>query len=195
VTYWPLGEVMKEHFALSDGDRPAAVLASLRPRDILGLTLGLDVAHGLHPLAARDRFQDAWVEFCEEISADRTLVMLIEDIHWAEDLLLDLLERLVAYTRGRCCSWRRRARVAREATWMGRGARPRTTVVLDALSVEDSVRMLDLLLGGTLPSGLRDVVIPTGRGQPFLRRGGPRDVIDLGLLRQEGEYGRWPTPA
>jgi class 3 adenylate cyclase len=189
VTYWPLGEVLKEHFALSDGDRPAAVLASLRPRDILGLTLGLDVAHGLHPLAARDRFQDAWVEFCEEISADRTLVMLIEDIHWAEDLLLDLLERLVAYTRGPMLlvATARPELLERRPGWGVRA--PGTTVVLDALSVEDSVRMLDLLLGGTLPSGLRDVVIQRAEGNPFFVEEVLGTLIDLGLLRQEG--GAW----
>ncbi len=68
---------------------------ALGSREILGLTFGLDVAQDLHPLAARDRFQDAWVDFLGEVASERTTVMLIEDIHWGEELLLDLLERLL----------------------------------------------------------------------------------------------------
>src|SRR5262245_23877069 len=133
VTYWPLGEVLKEHFGISESDPPAAVLSALRPREILGLTLGLDVAHGLHPLAARDRFQDAWVEFCGVVSAERTLVMLIEDVHWAEDLLLDLIERLAVHTRGSVLLVAT-ARPELLESRPGWGARvPGTTVVPDAL--------------------------------------------------------------
>ncbi|HYT31585.1 MAG TPA: hypothetical protein VEO37_03255, partial [Thermoanaerobaculia bacterium] len=73
---------MKEHLGIFESDSPAVVLERLGSREILGLTLGLDVAHGLHPLAARDRFQDAWVEFLEEIIAERPAVVLIEDVHW-----------------------------------------------------------------------------------------------------------------
>ncbi|MDQ2941557.1 MAG: AAA family ATPase, partial [Chloroflexota bacterium] len=100
ITYWPLAEVLKEHLGILESDPPTVVLERLGSREILGLTLGLDVARGLHPLAARDRFQDAWVEFLEEIVADRPTVMLIEDVHWGEAQLLDLLERLVHDTKG-----------------------------------------------------------------------------------------------
>jgi class 3 adenylate cyclase len=189
VTYWPLGEVLKEHFGISESDPPEAVIAALQPREILGLTLGLDVAHGLHPLAARDRFQDAWVEFCEEVSAGRTLVMLIEDIHWGEDLLLDLLERVVVHTRGPVLLVAT-ARPELLETRPGWGARsPGSTIRLDALSVEDSVRMLDELLGGTLPPGLRDVVVQRAEGNPFFVEEVLGTLIDLGLLRHEA--GAW----
>src|SRR5436190_15682848 len=95
ITYWPLAEVLKEHLGILESDPPSVVLGRLGSREILGLTLGLDVARGLHPLAARDRFQDAWVEFLEEVVADQPTVMLIEDVHWGEEQLLDLLERVV----------------------------------------------------------------------------------------------------
>jgi class 3 adenylate cyclase len=100
ITYWPLAEVLKEHLSILESDPPRVVLERLGSREILGLTLGLDVARQLHPLAARDRFQDAWVDFLEEVVTERPTVMLIEDIHWAEEQLLDLLERLVRDTRG-----------------------------------------------------------------------------------------------
>ena len=100
ITYWPLAEVLKEHLGIIETDPPEVVLERLGARRILGLTLGLDIEHGLHPLTARDRFQDTWVEFVEELVGARPLVMLIEDLHWAEEQLLELLERLVRDVRG-----------------------------------------------------------------------------------------------
>jgi class 3 adenylate cyclase len=182
VTYWPLAEVLKEHLGISETDAPASVLDALGSREILGLTLGLDVAHGLHPLAARDRFQDAWVGFLEEVAAERPLVILIEDIHWAEDLLLDLLERLVADTR-RPLLLLTTARPELLESRPGWGVRvPGATVSLEALSTDDAVRLLDELLGGTLPPGLRDVVIERAEGNPFFVEEVLGTLIDLGLL-------------
>src|SRR6184192_3605069 len=94
ITYWPLAEVLREHLGLLDSDPAEAVLERLGDRRLLGLALGLDVAEGVHPLLVRDRFQDAWAEFFADAAAERPLVVLIEDLHWADDQLLDLLERL-----------------------------------------------------------------------------------------------------
>src|SRR5207237_1277983 len=85
ITYWPLGEILKEHLGILESDEPDRVRSQLAGREILGLTLGLDVAGDLHPLAARDRLQEAWVDLLEELSAERPVVVLVEDLHWAED--------------------------------------------------------------------------------------------------------------
>ena len=167
ITYWALGDVLKEHFGILESDPATVALERLGSREILGLTLGLDVAHGLHPLAARDRFQDAWVEFLEEVVTERPTVMLVEDIHWGEGQLLDLLERLVSETRGPLLlvATARPELLERQPGW---GARVHaTTMTLEALSAEDAVRMLDELLGGTLPHGLREVVVQRAEGNPF----------------------------
>ena len=189
ITYWPLGEVLKEHFGILESDPATVALERLGSREILGLTLGLDVAHGLHPLAARDRFQDAWVEFLEEIVTERPTVMLIEDVHWGEDQLLDLLERLVSETRGPLLliATARPELLEQRPGW---GARVHgTTVTLEALSAEDAVRMLDELLGGTLPRGLREVVVRRAEGNPFFVEELLGTLIDRELLqRQDGSW-------
>ena len=92
ITYWPLAEVLKEHFGIIETDPPEVIGRRLAGREILGLTLGLDVAGDLHPLTARDRLHEAWVSLIEELVAERVLVVLVEDLHWAEPELLDLLE-------------------------------------------------------------------------------------------------------
>jgi class 3 adenylate cyclase len=189
ITYWPLAEVLKEHLGIFESDPPTVVLERLAPREILGLTLGLDVAHGLHPLAARDRFQDAWVEFLEEIAAERPAVVLIEDVHWGEEQLLDLLERLVRDTAGPLLliATARQELLTERPGW---GARLRaTTLELDALSAEEAVRMLDELLGGTLPTGLREVVVDRAEGNPFFVEELLGTLIDREMLeRQNGSW-------
>jgi class 3 adenylate cyclase/energy-coupling factor transporter ATP-binding protein EcfA2 len=196
ITYWPLAEILKQHLGVFEDDPPSVLLGRLGSRDILGLALGIDVAHGLHPLAARDRFQDAWVAFLEEIAADRPLVVEIEDLHWAEDQLLDLLERLVRDTAGAVLllATARPELVEERPGW---GARvPGTTVELDALSAEDAVRMMDELLGGTLPDQLRDVVVQRAEGNPFFVEELLGTLIDRELLeRQNGSWKLAPLPA
>jgi class 3 adenylate cyclase len=196
ITYWPLAEVLKEHLGIFESDPPAVVLERLGSREILGLTLGLDVAHGLHPLAARDRFQDAWVEFLEDVAMEQPTVMLIEDVHWGEGQLLDLLERLVGDTRGRLLlvATARPEFIEQRPGW---GARVRgTTVALEALSSEDSVRMLDQLLGGTLPPGLHEVVVQRAEGNPFFVEELLSTLIDRHLLeRQNGSWRLMELPS
>jgi class 3 adenylate cyclase len=189
ITYWPLAEVLKEHLGVLESDPPSVVLERLGAREILGLTLGIDVAHGLHPLTARDRFQDAWVEFFEEIASEHPAVVLIEDVHWGEEQLLDLLERLVHDTRGplMLIATARPELLERRPGW---GARFRAqTLELEALSAEDAVRMLDELLGSTLPSGLREVVVQGAEGNPFFVEELLGTLIDRQLLQRHN--GSW----
>ncbi len=189
ITYWPLAEVLKEHLGILESDPPTVALERLGSREILGLTLGLDVTHGLHPLAARDRFQDAWVGFLEEIAAERPTVVLIEDVHWGEEQLLDLLERIVRDTRGPLLliATARPEFLEQRPGWGSRGRA--TTLELDALSSDDAVMLLDELLGGTLPVGLREVVVQRAEGNPFFVEELLGTLIDRQLLeRQNGSW-------
>jgi predicted ATPase len=88
------------HLSNPGSDPPELALDWLTGREILGLTLGLNVARHLHPLAARDHLQDAWADFLTELVAERPAVVLIEDIHWAEAQLLDLLEYVLGSVQG-----------------------------------------------------------------------------------------------
>ena len=188
ITYWPLAEVLKEHLGIMENEPPSAVMDRLGRRQILGLTLGLDVTNGLHPLAARDLFQDAWVEFVEEIAAERTVVMLIEDIHWAEDLLVDLLERLVRHARRPVLLivTGRPELLEQRPGWGAHIAG--ATVTLEPLASDDSRRMLIDLLGGTLPAGLDDLV-ERAEGNPFFVEEVLGTLIDRSVL--ERSNGSW----
>ena len=53
ITYWALGEIVREQLGLLENDPPEIAREKLGKHEILGLALGLEVARDLHPLAAR----------------------------------------------------------------------------------------------------------------------------------------------
>ncbi|MGH2920524.1 MAG: ATP-binding protein, partial [Gaiellaceae bacterium] len=183
ITYWPLGEVLKEHLGILESDPPDVTRRALGAREILGLALGLDVAQDLHPLAARDRLHDAWIDFLEELASERPSVLLIEDLHWAEQELLDLLERIVRDGRAPILILGT-ARPELFDTRPGWGAARRgsSTLFLEPLTSNDSARMIEELLATEVPARLRDVVVERAEGNPFFVEELIATLLDRGLL-------------
>jgi class 3 adenylate cyclase len=189
ITYWPLGEVLKEHLGLLETDPPETALERLEAPRILGLTLGLDVAGDLHPLTARDRLHEAWVEFLENLSERQPVVVLVEDVYWAEDELLDLLDRLVRDVDGPLLllGTARPELLDRRASW-GAGRRNASLVWLEPLSADDTERMASELLAAELPAAVREVV-ERAEGNPFFVEELVATLIDRGVLaRGEGGW-------
>ena len=150
ITYHPLGEILREHYELREGAALEEVEARLAGREILALALGLDVAPDMHPLDARERLHAAAVSFFEELSSACPTVVVIEDIHWAEPDLLDLLERLATDVRGpvMLVATARPEVVELRPTW-GLGKRNATVLWLDPLSVAAVSQLLEEKLPST----------------------------------------------
>ena len=184
VTYWALGEILREQLGILESDSPEAARAQLGGREILGLALGLDVAGDLHPLEARDRLHEAWVELLTELAAERPVVVLVEDLHWAEEPLLDLLERASRDVRGPLLviGTARPELLDRRPAWGG-GRRNASLVWLDALSAEQSAAMLDELMPEGLPSGDAAGARRARGGESVLPRGAADGSARDGLAR------------
>jgi class 3 adenylate cyclase len=190
ITYWPLAEVLREHFGLLDTDRPEVVMDKLAGREILGLTLGLDVAGDLHPLTVRDRLHDAWLELLEELAREQPLVVLIEDVHWAEDDLFDLLERILRDAGGPLLLLATaRPELVDRRPGFGAGSPNATIVRLEPLSPADSARMLHDLLETELPAPVREVIVERAEGNPFFVEELISTLVDRELLQRAD--GRW----
>ncbi len=189
ITYWPLAEVLKEHLGILESDSPEEVRRRLGDREILGLTLGLDVAGHLHPLAARDRLHAAWVAFVSELALERPVVMLVEDVHWAEQPLLDLIERLGRDARGPLLllATARPEFVGGRSAWSGR--MDTETIWLEPLPTETAGSLVDSLLAGDLPAHVRELVVERAEGNPFFVEEVLGSLIDAGLL--ERANGGW----
>ncbi len=190
TAYWALAEVLREHLGILESDSAETTLGTLGQRRILGLALGLDVAAGIHPLAARDQLYSAWVDFLEELVGERPVVLLVEDIQWAEEPLLDLLERIVADARGPLLvlTTARPELVDERPGWGARRAYAET-VLLEPLPPETAGVMLRELLAKTLPAELTTTVVERAEGNPFFVEELVATLLDRGVI--ERENGGW----
>jgi class 3 adenylate cyclase len=189
ITYWPLVEVLREHLGVVDTDPPHVVLERLGDHRSLAMTLGLDLGEELHPLAARERLHDAWTDFLGELVQEKPAVLLIEDLHWAEDDLCDLIETLVRQADGplMVLATARPELLERRPGW-GRD-RHSSHLVLDVLTRDAAVQLLEQLLGVALPAALRDVVVARAEGNPFFVEELVATLIDRGVI--ERRNGSW----
>lgn len=197
ATYWPLGEVLKEHFGISEGDTPDVVAARIGHRPYLGLTLGLAAGEDVHPLVARERLHDAWAEFLAGLTREQPVVMLIEDLHWAEDDLFDLVDTLVAQVPGPLLvlATARPELLDRRPAWGGAWRRT-SAMRLEALGPTDTGRLLGELLGTAVPAAIRDLVVERAEGNPFFVEELIGTFIDRGVLaRQNGSWSFGELPA
>jgi class 3 adenylate cyclase len=189
ITYWPLAEVLKEHFGILEGDPPQVVADRLGDHSFLGLTIGSAPPGDLHPLVARERLHDSWVALLDELVAERPTVMLIEDVHWAEEDLSDLLETLVSQVEGPLLllATARPELLDRRPGFASR--RGGSRLELEALPPAGAGRLLDELLGVELPASLREVVVARAEGNPFFVEELVATLIDMRVLGREN--GGW----
>jgi class 3 adenylate cyclase len=190
ITYRPLGEILREHLGIRESDAPPEILRRLEGREILGLTIGLDTAGDLHPLAARDRLHEALIAFLDTLVGDGPAVVLIEDIHWAEPELLDLIEQLVRDVRGPLflVTTARPDFIDARAGW-GAGRYDAETIWLEPLPAAKARELVDSVLGAALPPAARDLVVERAEGNPLFIEELLESLIDRGVIERDGE--RW----
>jgi hypothetical protein len=140
----------------------------------------------MHPLAARDRLQAAWAAFLTELAAQQPVVLLVEDVHWAEPPLLDLLERVGRDVRGPLLVLLT-ARPDFAFAWSPRIEAE--SILLDPLAPEAAYKLVQELLGASLPATVRQLVVERSEGNPFFVEEVLGSLIDAGVLQREN--GGW----
>ena len=190
ITYWPLGEILREVFSLQENEPPETIRERLGDQEMLALTLGIDVGE-LHPLEARERLHTAWVALLEDRVAERPVVVVVEDLHWAEESLLDLLERLLRDIHGPLLllGTARPELLDRRSAWAG-GRRNAASFWLEPLSPEEAGRLAASLLGGEPSAQLQAVVLERAEGNPFFVEELLAALVDEGVLLAGRDAGR-----
>jgi len=183
ITFWPLVEIIG---ALGSDDGVRELLAGAEDGDLVASRV-LGVV-GANPAAPAPGGETFWAvrRLFEELARDRPLVVLVEDIHWAEPTLLDLLEYLAGWTHDAgvllLCLTRPDLLDERPGwlTQTGGG------VVLDPLTDEQARQLLDeLALEWPLDAAAREHITEAAEGNPLyleqmaamLAEGGPTDRI------------------
>jgi len=182
LAYWALAEMTKAHAGILETDGPADVDRKLREAvSELGIDGDERVLEGLRPLVGvgsdgdargdqrADRFA-AWRRFLEALAEERPTVLVFEDLHWADDDLLDFVDHLVDWSTGVpllvVCTARLEL-LERRPRWGG-GKTNALTLSISPLSDDETTRLLAGLLDrAVLPVELQQSLLERAGGNPL----------------------------
>ena len=189
ITYWPLGEVLKEHFGILESDPPEVAAGRVAGREGLGFTLGLAPPEGMHPLAVRDRLRTSWVGFLQELTGERQAAVLVEDLHWAGDALCELLQMLAERVTGPLLLvvTGRPELLDQRPGWAGPAGA--SLLRLEALPAAEAEQLALALLGADCPAPIRELVAERAEGNPFFAEELIATLADRGVLARRN--GGW----
>jgi class 3 adenylate cyclase len=199
ITFWALAEMVRQAAGIGDADPPAGAFARIDElldgvddaalvRDRVGAAIGLGDATG----AIQETYWAAR-RLLESLAAERPVVAVFDDIHWAEPTLLDLLEYVAGFSRNHSvfllCMARPELREIRPE-WDRAG----TVVTLPPLDHASSDDLIANLVGfAHLPSEIRDRIVEAAEGNPLFVEEMLRSLIDDGVLRRDD--GSWVVTA
>jgi len=211
ITYWALGEMVKAQAGILESDSPEEAAAKLAgaveqathdesERDWLAASLEPLVGVGGSTMSDRNESFTAWRRFLEGVATQRPLIVVFEDLHWADSALVEFLEHLVDWSTGVSmlvvCTARPEL-YERHAGWGG-GKRNSTTVSLGPLSAEDTSRLVSALLQqAVLPAETQSALLERCGGNPLYAEEFIRMLTDRGILTSQGSLagdGDIPVP-
>jgi class 3 adenylate cyclase/tetratricopeptide (TPR) repeat protein len=188
ISFWPVVEILKQATDIDDSDTPEearAKLGALVAEKEAGAQIADRVA-GLMGLAesAGSIEETFWAvrKVLEATASHRPTVALVEDIHWAEPTLLDLVSHVADLAQGSPLLLLFTARPAfleRHPAWSGDPARSRILELLP-LSESETGELMDAVLGTAgVPGVLAERIAAAAQGNPlFLEE-------TLSMLRDE----------
>ena len=204
VTYWALAEMVRMRADIVEGEGQTEALAKLRASIETYVTSAEErewieprLSHllGLEERTARDAEDlfGAWRLFFERISNDGPVILLFEDMQWADQSLVDFVDYLMNWSKNHPIFVVVQGRpefLDKHPGW-GAGRRGATTLSLDPLSQEAMDELLAGLVPG-LPDATRAQILDRAQGVPLYAVETVRMLLDRGLLAVEGSVYR-PT--
>jgi class 3 adenylate cyclase len=201
VSFWGLGEILKAHAGIlesDDADAAASKLAAMieslvedeqerrwlvtRTRPLIGLDIDERVDRG-------EAFA-AWRRVLEAAAEQRLLVLVFEDLHWADDGLLDFVDYLADWATTApmlIVATARPELLNRRPSWGG-GKRNAFTVSVGSLTDSETAQLLHNLLDrAVLPADLQQAVLARAEGNPLY-------AAEYVRMLEEHEDGELPLP-
>ena len=168
ITFWPLAEIVKQAAGEDVRAGTAQLLAGDEHAGLVAERIAAAVGQAGNSGAGEETF---WAvrRFFETLARDRALVVVIDDVHWAEPTFLDLVEYLHGFSEAAillvCIA--RPELLDLRPTW----AAPRANAVsllLEPLAQTDSERLIDQLAAGAQAGpAVRRQVLAAAEGNPL----------------------------
>ena len=203
ITFWPLAEAVREAARLGEADEPEMahekIVALLSDEENAELIAGRVAAlTGLVEARPGGEEEGLWAvrKLFERLARERPLVLVFDDIHWAEPTFLDLVEHVADWSRDApillVCLARPELLDAR-MTWGG-GKLNATSVLLGPLSDEECDQLIANLLGQVdLVDEARMRILEAADGNPLFVEEMLGILIDDGLLVRRNDH--WSATA
>jgi class 3 adenylate cyclase/tetratricopeptide (TPR) repeat protein len=196
IAYWALAGMVRMRARIAETDDTATARAKLADsvsefisdsEERLWIEPRLAGLLGLEDRETEDREQlfAAWRTFFERIAQDGPMIMVFEDLQWADPGLVDFVEHLLSWVRNSpilVITLARPEFLDRRPTW-GAGQRSFTSIHLDPL---DPDRMRELIKGlvDGLPQSVTDEIVDRAEGVPLYAVEMVRMLVDRGQLEQ-----------
>jgi class 3 adenylate cyclase/predicted ATPase len=198
VSFWALSEMVKAQAGILEDDEPDAAAEKLERavRDVVTEDEAEWVVAKLRPLIGletdaevggerRNEAFAAWRRFFEGLAEGRPLVLVFEDLHWADEGLLDFVDHLVEWASGVpifvVCTTRPEL-LERRPGWGG-GKLNAFTLALSPLSEAESARLLALVLDqAVLPAETQQALLERASGNPLYAEQFARLYLERGSI-------------
>jgi class 3 adenylate cyclase len=201
ISFWALGEVVKAQSGILEQDSAEDAAAKLHAAVQDVLTDDADarwVEWHLRPLVGlesesglggdrRGQAFAAWRRFLEALTEQRPLVLVFEDLHWADDGLLDFVDELMDWLNGipllAVCAARPEL-LDRRPGWGG-GKMNASTLGLTPLSADLTALLISRVLERPLlPADIQQALLERAEGNPLFAE----QFAELYLERGSAEY-------
>jgi class 3 adenylate cyclase/tetratricopeptide (TPR) repeat protein len=207
VAYWALDEIVKSEAGILETDGAAAAEEKLRSsvgEVVPDASEAAWVEEHLRPLLGlggaangetRDEAFSAWRRFVEGLADRSPTVLVFEDLHWADEGMLDFIEHVADWSRDTplllVCTARPDLQ-ERRTGWGGHG--DALTITLQPLTGEETGELMSLLLQqSAVPEGLRETLLARAEGNPLYAEEFVRMLVERGLLVHDD--GSWKLQA
>jgi predicted ATPase/class 3 adenylate cyclase/DNA-binding winged helix-turn-helix (wHTH) protein len=199
ITYWPLGEIVRDLIDVDEDGQGAALREAIgeqltdEPKaEQIVTVLAEAVGLGGAGLGTSEKIFWAARRLFEALARQRPLVVVLDDLQWAEPTFLDLVEHVADLSRDTpivllCMA--RAELLEQRPGWSG-GKLNATSILLEPLAPDESRELVaNLLSRGHLPSDEAGRIAAACEGNPLFVEELLAMLIDDRLLQQED--GRW----
>jgi ABC-type transport system substrate-binding protein/class 3 adenylate cyclase len=214
--YWPVRDLLREWLGVGATTPEARVRLELKAQlselfreeteeaypffaSLMGVTLEPDAAERLREInreAVQRRTFELFFEFACRLGQRQPVCLVLEDLHWADESTLELLEEVLGVTEESAVALFLLYRAEHEhGSWrLGERARSRfphryREIELRPLPADASRVLAANAAGGELPTSVADVLAERAGGNPFFLEEALRDLMERGALRRDD--GRW----
>jgi ABC-type transport system substrate-binding protein/class 3 adenylate cyclase/tetratricopeptide (TPR) repeat protein len=214
--YWPIRDLLREWLGVGASTPEARVRLELKAElahvfgndadeaypffaSLLGLTLEPDAAQRIRELnreSIQTRTFEVFYELVSRLAEERPLCLVLEDLHWADESTLELLESLLPVTEESAVGLFFLYRSERElGSWrLGERARQRYPHRYKEIEVQplppDASKVLAVgAAGGEIPDTVAELLTERSGGNPFFLEEAIRDLVERGALQREN--GNW----